>query len=79
VILNKKLQILSSQTNRYLGAVEKNLQLNFTRLISKKKEGESIMKIRMKKLREEANRKLNDHFRSEINRLKSSFYLAANH
>jgi len=47
--------------------------------MSKKKEGEAIMRIRMKKLREEANRKLNDHYRSEMNRLRSSFFMVANH
>ena len=58
-VLNKKLKKLNTQNNRYIGAVEKNLEINFNRLLSKKKEGESIMKIRMKKLREEATRKLN--------------------
>lgn len=77
--LHKKLQKLGAQTNRYLGAIEKNYQFDYNRLMSKKKEGESIMRIRMKKLREEANRKLGEHYRSEINRLKSSFYLVANH
>lgn len=37
------------------------------------------MKIRMRKLREEANKKLNEHYKSEITRLKSSFYMVANH
>jgi len=53
--------------------------MDFSRLMSKKKEGEAIMRIRMKKLREEANRKLNDHYRSEMNRLRSSFFMVANH
>lgn len=65
--------------NRYIGAIEKNLEVNLNRLISKKKEGENIMKIRMKNLREEANRKLSEHYRTEVNRLRNSFYIAANH
>lgn len=63
-LLHKKLQKISNKTNKYLGAVENNLQTNFNRLLSKKKEGESMMKIKMKKLREEATRKLNEHFKN---------------
>lgn len=37
------------------------------------------MKVRMKSLRDEANRKLSEHFKGEINRLRNSFYIAANH
>ena len=37
------------------------------------------MRIRMKKLREEANKKLNEHYRTEMHRLRSSFYMVVNH
>ena len=60
-ILEKKLQKLSSSKNRYLKAMESNLQVNMDRLVSKKKEGENIMRLRMRNLRSEAHRKLSQH------------------
>lgn len=63
-VLTKKLEKLANKTNQYLGAIEQNLEVNLNRLISKKKEGENIMKLRMKNLREEAHRKLNEHYRN---------------
>jgi len=41
-----------------------NMTVNFNKLMWKKKEGESIMKIRMKSLRDEAQRKLTEHLRT---------------
>ena len=49
------------------------------KLMTKKKEGENIMRVRMKNLKEEAQRKLTDHYKTEIHRLRTSFNMIMNH
>lgn len=39
------------------------MSINMNKLLAKKKEGEHLMQLRMRNLREEAEKKLSDHLR----------------
>lgn len=77
LLLEKKIEMVNDQNKKIFDYVQSNLKMNLDRLISKKKEGENIMRIRMKSLKAQAQRKLSQHYRNEINRLRSSFFMAA--
>lgn len=53
--------------------IQSEMTTNMHKLLLKKKEGEHLMKIKMKNLREEAQKKLNDHLRGELTKLRMSF------
>ena len=50
---------------------------NVQKLLRKKQEGEQIMKIRMRSIREEAMKRLNETVKKEVSRLRSLFYEAS--
>lgn len=75
--MRKKIQSLKKKNQTTMDYIEMEMQTNMNKLLFKKKEGENIMKIRMKSLRSEAQKKLNDHLRNELGRLRSSFHMAA--
>lgn len=75
--MRKKIQSLKKKNQTTMDYIEMEMQTNMNKLLFKKKEGENIMKIRMRSLRSEAQKKLNDHLRNELGRLRSSFQMAA--
>jgi hypothetical protein len=51
LLLEKKIEMVNDQNKKIFDYVQSNLKMNLDRLISKKKEGENIMRIRMKSLK----------------------------
>lgn len=57
------MQSLKKKNNNALDNIQASMSINMKKLMAKKKEGENLMQLRMKNLREEAEKKLNDHLR----------------
>ena len=51
-----------------------NMSMNMSKLLGKKKQGENALNIRMKSIRDEMKRKLNEKLKDELSRLRSLFY-----
>ena len=76
-LLEKRLKRLSESAGREIKGVERSLEANWERLVKKKEEGAHIMKVRMRKLREEATRKLTHHETTQLSELRQSLDWAA--
>ena len=77
-LLRRKVGKLARRTDQQLSTLRRSLQVNMDRLVAKKREGQHIMRIRIKNLSHEANRKLSQHYSTEMDRLRHSLHLAAN-
>lgn len=75
--LRKRVQSMKKKNDSAMSYIQASMSVNMNKLLAKKKEGEHLMQLRMKNLREEAEKKLNDHLRSELGRLKALFARAS--
>ena len=73
----KRVKTLKKKNETAMSYMQDEMTTNMHKLLHKKKEGENLMKIKMKNLREEAQRKLNEHLRGELTKIRASFLRAS--
>lgn len=75
--LRRRVQSMKKKNESALSYFQASMNLNMNKLLAKKKEGEHLMQLRMKNLKEQAEKKLTDHLRGELGRLKAMFSRAS--